>query len=88
MHVTLLQPSTSQYCTGQQLEHLIRLQVSHQPVETQSSQKQLTELDAGLVDWPVGVNGKTMYTFGGLAGDNVTPKQLDDLWECKVVVIN
>lgn len=26
----------------------------------------------------------TFYTFGGLTGDDTTPKRLDDLWEAKI----
>lgn len=44
----------------------------------------------GYADGCVGMDGETMYIFGGLtAGDdsiNGTPKRLNDLWECKVVV--
>ena len=69
-----------------------------------SSPTSQLELDVGLVEdnmpsWPeargyadgcVGMDGETMYIFGGLtAGDdniNGAPKRLNDLWECKVVV--
>ena len=62
------------------------------------------ELDVGLVEdympsWPeargyadgcVGMDGETMYIFGGLTAEddniNGAPKRLNDLWECKVVV--
>ncbi len=40
----------------------------------------------GWSDAAVGADGETLYIFGGLAGDDVTPRRLDDLWECKVVV--
>ena len=42
----------------------------------------------GWSDAAVGAGGDTLYIFGGLAGDDVTPRRLDDLWECKVVVID
>jgi hypothetical protein len=42
----------------------------------------------GWSDAAVGAGGDTLYIFGGLAGDDVTPRRLDDLWECKVVVVD
>ena len=43
------------------------------------------------VEWPgsrgwsdAAVYEDTMYIFGGLAGDDVSPIRLDDLWQCKV----
>ena len=46
----------------------------------------------GGTEWPEArgwadasvVGDDTFYLFGGLSGDDVSPKRLDDLWECKI----